>query len=146
MTEPTIVVGVDGSPGSLAALRVALEEAQLLQTRLPVVMAWQLTWPELALETPTLVKQVERHAAETLEAALVTIDHGRGTGVEVSGELVGGHGSTVLLDAAHDATLLVVGTRGTGEVIGTLIGSVAHAAIHHGRCPILVVPASAQDI
>jgi nucleotide-binding universal stress UspA family protein len=143
MTEPRIVVGMDGSPGSLMALRVALEEAKLRQAPLRVVMAWQLSWSETALETPTLVKQVEEHAAETLEAALASVDHGRGTGVEVSGELVNGHASTVLLEAAHDATLLVVGTRGTGGVSGTLVGSVAHAAIHHARCPVLVVPRTA---
>jgi len=143
MTGPRVVVGVDGSPGSLDALRVALEEAQLRQAPLRVVMAWQLTWLEIALETPALAEQVEEHAAEVLEAALASVDHGRGAGVEVSGELVNGHASTVLLEAAHDATLLVVGTRGTGAVSGTLVGSVAHAAIHHARCPVLVVPRSA---
>jgi nucleotide-binding universal stress UspA family protein len=143
MVEPRIVVGVDGSPGSLDALRVALEEARLHRAPLRAVMAWQLSWSEIARETPALVKQVEDHAAETLDVALASVDHGRGTGVEVSGELVCGHASTVLLEAAHDATLLVVGTRGMGGVSGTLVGSVAHAAIHHARCPVLVVPRSA---
>jgi nucleotide-binding universal stress UspA family protein len=58
----------------------------------------------------------------------------------VSGELVNGHAATVLLEESRDATLLVVGTRGTGGVAGTLVGSVAHAAIHHAGCPVLVVP------
>jgi nucleotide-binding universal stress UspA family protein len=144
MAEPRIVVGVDGSPGSLGALRVALEEARLRHAPLRVVMAWQLTWSEIALETPAMVKQVEDHASEVLDTALASVDHGREAGVEVSGELVNGHAATALLEAARDATLLVVGTRGTGGVSGTLVGSVAHAAIHHARCPVLVVPRSAQ--
>jgi nucleotide-binding universal stress UspA family protein len=144
MAEPKIIVGVDGSADSLAALSVALEEARLRHASLRVVMAWQLTWSEIALETPALVKKVEDHAAEMLDVALASIDPGR-AGVEVSGELVNGHAAAVLLEEAHDATLLVVGTRGTGGVAGTLVGSVAHAVIHHAGCPVLVVPRTARD-
>ncbi|HYL51521.1 MAG TPA: universal stress protein, partial [Acidimicrobiia bacterium] len=84
MPEPTIVVGVDGSPGSLVALRVALEEARVHRASLRVVMAWQLTWMELAIETPAVMRSVEAHASEMLEAALASVDHGRAAGVEVS--------------------------------------------------------------
>ena len=143
MADPKIVVGVDGSAGSLGALSMAVEEARLRQAPLRVVMAWQLTWSEIALETPALVKKVEDHAAEMLEVALASIDRGR-AGIEVSSELVNGHAATVLLEEARDATLLVVGTRGTGGVAGTLVGSVAHAAIHHAGCPVLVVPGTAR--
>src|SRR5665811_2302619 len=97
MIEPKIVVGVDGSAGSLAALRVALEEARLRHAPLHVVMAWQLTWPEIALETPMLLTKAEEHAAETLEAALTSVDHGRAAGVDVSGELLTGHAAAALL-------------------------------------------------
>jgi len=142
MTNPKIVVGVDGSPGSLCALRVALEEARLHQAPLHVVTAWQLSWPEIAAETPTVLKKVEGHAAEILETALTSVDRGRAAGVDVSGELVNGPAASALLVAARDATLLVVGTRGVGGVTGTLLGSVAHAAVHHARCPVLVVPAA----
>lgn len=145
MTEPRIVVGVDGSAGSLGALRVALEEARLHQVPLHVVLAWQLTLPEIALETPTLLNKVEERAAETLEKALTSIDHGRAAGVVVSGELVSGPAAPALLATARDATLLVVGTRGIGGITGTLVGSVAHAAIHHARCPVLIVPQPAND-
>ena len=143
MADPKIVVGVDGSAGSLGALSMTVEEARLRQAPLRVVMAWQLTWSEIALETPALVKKVEDHAAEMLEVALASIDRGR-AGIEVSSELVNGHAATVLLEEARDATLLVVGTRGTGGVAGTLVGSVAHAAIHHAGCPVLVVPGAAR--
>jgi nucleotide-binding universal stress UspA family protein len=145
MADPKIIVGVDGSAGSLEALSMALEEARLRQVPLRVVTAWQLTWSEIARETPALVKEVEEHAAKVLEAALGSIDPSR-TDVELSSELVNGRAATVLLEEAHDATLLVVGTRGTGGVAGTLVGSVAHAAIHHARCPVLVVPQAGRAV
>jgi nucleotide-binding universal stress UspA family protein len=138
--EPSIVVGVDGSEGSLRALRAAFEEARLRKAPLRVVVVWQLTWSEIAVETPETLKQAEDQAERVLDAALASVADGAGSAVEVSGELVNGHAATALVEAARDATLLVVGTRGTGGVAGALVGSVAHAAIHHARCPVLVVP------
>ena len=140
MPTPKIVVGVDGSAASLAALREALEEARLRNAPLRVITAWQLTYSEIAIETPVVVQKIVEHNAQMLEAALASVE-GRAAGVEISSELVNGHPATELLAAASDATLLVVGTRGTSGLSGTLLGSVAHAAIHHANCPVLVVPA-----
>ena len=140
MPEPRIVVGVDGSPASLAALREALEEARLRHAQLQVVTAWQLSYSEIAIETPVVVKKVVEHNTQILDSALASIDHGEPAGVKVTGDVVNGHPATALLDAAKGATLLVVGTRGTSGLAGTIIGSVAHATIHHAPCPVLVVP------
>jgi hypothetical protein len=79
------------------------------------VTAWQLTWSEIALETPTLVKHVEEHAAELLEAALASVDHGRGTGVEVSGEWVNGHASTGPRGASISVRNLMSSSRRHGK-------------------------------
>ena len=140
-----IVVGVDGSEASLAALREALDEARMRGASLHVVMAWQLSWSEIAIESPAVVQRVVEHNARILEGALSSIDHGRSAGVDVSSDLINGHPATALLDAAADASLVVVGTRGTSRIPGTVIGSVAHAVIHHARCPVLVVPARGAD-
>lgn len=140
MAKQKVVVGVDGSPASLAALREALEEARLRGASLRLVTAWQLTWSEIAIESPFVVQKVEQHHAEILEAALASVDDGQAGGVEISGELLSGHPVSELLAAARDATLLVVGTRGTSGIAGALVGSVAHAVIHHAQCPVLVVP------
>jgi nucleotide-binding universal stress UspA family protein len=134
-----VVAGVDGSPGSVAALRVAAEEARLRNARLRVVMAWQLTWPELAIETPRVLQQVQERARAQLDAALAALDSSD-AGLEIDADLVSGHPVTVLIEATEDATMLVVGTRGTSGVVGTVVGSVAHALIHHAHCPVLVVP------
>ena len=139
MDGQRIVIGVDGSPGSIAALRVATDEARLRNAALRVVMAWQLTWPEMAIETPRLLEQGQEHARAQLDAALselVVSD----ADLELTAELVSGHPVPVLIEATRDATMLVVGTRGTSGVVGAFVGSVAHAVIHHAHCPVLVVP------
>ena len=140
MAESKIVVGVDGSANSLAALHVAVEEAALRGASLRIVMAWQLTWSEIAIESPAVVKQIVLHNEQILEHALVEIDHGRAAGVKVTTELVNGHPATELLAAAADASLLVVGSRGMSGLTGALLGSVTHAVVHHAPCPVLVVP------
>ena len=129
--DQAIVVGVDGSAGSLVALSIAFEEARLRQAPLRVVMAWQLAWSEIARETPSLVKQVEDHAAELLERTLASVDPDRGGCRSVDARWYTVPPRQCSSKKREHATLLVVGTRGTGGVTGTLVGSVAHAAIHH---------------
>ena len=140
MLKPKVVVGVDGSPTSIAALHAAVEEARLRGAPLRVVAAWQLTYSEIAIESPTVVQKIVEHNARIVEMALAEVDDGERAGVEIESELLNGHPATELLAAASDATLLVVGTRGTSGFTGTPLGSVAHAAVHHARCPVLVVP------
>jgi nucleotide-binding universal stress UspA family protein len=140
MLKPKVVVGVDGSSTSIAALHAAVEEARLRCAPLHVVVAWQLSYSEIAIETPTVVQKIVEHNAQILETALALVDDCERAGVDISSELLNGHPATELLAAASDASLLVVGTRGTSGIAGTLLGSVAHAAIHHARCPVLVVP------
>jgi nucleotide-binding universal stress UspA family protein len=137
--EQRVVVGVDGSPGSVAALRVAADEARLRSSPLRVVMAWQLTWPEIAIETPHVLEQAREHARQRLDAPLAALAD-TDAGVEITAELVSGHPVMVLVEETRNATMLVIGTRGTSGVVGTFVGSVAHAVIHNARCPVLVVP------
>ena len=140
MTESRIVVGVDGSPASLAALGAAFDEARLRHAALHVVTAWQLTYSEIAIETPLVVQRIAEHNSQILRSAVESIDADRKSGVDVTSDLVNGHPASELLAASEGATLLVVGTRGTSGLTGALIGSVAHALIHRATCPVLVVP------
>jgi nucleotide-binding universal stress UspA family protein len=50
----------------------------------------------------------------------------------------------VLLDRALRADLLVLGNKGRGGVTGAMLGSVAQRCAHHARCPVVLVPTSAE--
>ena len=84
-------------------------------------------------------------ATSTLEDAVRTVDPSDGNGV--SQRVVRGHPAQVLLDAAEDAALLVVGSRGRGGFTGMLLGSVSQHVIARAACPVVVVrtPADAPE-
>ena len=61
-------------------------------------------------------------------------------GIDVRGELVEGPPASGLLEAARDADLLVVGSRGHGGFASLLLGSVSQQVSHHAPCPVVIVP------
>ncbi|HSE80230.1 MAG TPA: universal stress protein [Gaiellaceae bacterium] len=151
-----IVVGADGSQGGLKALEWALEEARLRRASLHVVYAWMLPLLE-ALPEPWVVgsrpigpseeevhEHLERAAGKVLDAA-VDAARSAGSGVEIVGELVEARAASALIEAARDADLLVVGSRGRGGFAGLLLGSVSAQCVHHAPCPVVVVPAGHAD-
>jgi nucleotide-binding universal stress UspA family protein len=136
MPRGLIVVGVDGSENSRQALRWALEEARLRQARVRVVHAWWM-YPMLAdeMEEPHLTDDasgaVQKFVAETL---------GEQDDVEVEAVAVQGQqASAALVDAAKDAELLVVGSRGAGGFSSLLLGSVSQQCAQHAPCPVAIV-------
>jgi nucleotide-binding universal stress UspA family protein len=143
MGEPRIVVGVDGSRTSFAAVRAAVEEAKLRQVPLHIVIAWQLSSPDIAIESPPVVQHVVEHNQEILEQALNAIDEYDSARVFVSGELVNGPPVATLLTAAEGSVLLVVGACGTSDRPEPYVGSVTHEVLHHAPCPVLLVPTPA---
>ncbi len=134
--QPRIVVGVDGSEPSLAALRWALAQAELIGAIVQVVSAWD--YPVAAAWTPISdVGDLERDCRETLcRAVVATI----GTSmVPVQRLVVRGHPAAMLLKAARGADLLVVGCRGHSGFVGSLLGSVSRYCVQHASCPVMVV-------
>ncbi|KLO44676.1 hypothetical protein ABW17_08295 [Mycobacterium nebraskense] len=137
----TVAVGIDGSAGSLAALRWALAEARLRGSAVRVVHAWQLPYHQgyighLALEG--LRGPLDEAAHQTLDAALAdeTIDT---TGVDITPIVEEGAPARVLIEAAADAELLVVGSRGFGGFRGLLLGSVSQQCAQGATCPVVIV-------
>jgi nucleotide-binding universal stress UspA family protein len=136
MSRELVVVGVDGSENSRQALRWAVEEARLRQARVRVVHAWWM-YPMLAddMEAPPLTTD----ASGALQT-FVTETLGEEHDVEVEAVAVRGQqASAALVDAAKDAVLLVVGSRGAGGFSSLLLGSVSQQCAHHASCPVAIV-------
>jgi nucleotide-binding universal stress UspA family protein len=141
-----IVVGVDGSAGSLTALAWAVTETRLRGSSLHVVMAWQRP-PSIGSANvwgmgidPSRHDQSLMASATADEASRLAAEAVRVEVVPVSSEAIEGHPAGVLLSASNDADLLVVGARGHGGFAGALLGSVSQHVVTHARCPVVVIP------
>ncbi|MEU4643482.1 universal stress protein [Micromonospora sp. NPDC023814] len=140
-TRAPVVVGVDGSAAALDAVRVAAREAAQRQCPLRVVHAfiWPLTRVPVdpvpgAPAGAGLRNQAERYVAEAVAEAGKAAPE-----VAVTGAVVDGAATPVLLDESRDAALVVLGHRGLGGFAGLLIGSVTVQVSAHALCPVLVV-------
>lgn len=141
-----IVVGIDGSEGSEAALRWALEEARRRASRLDVVHVWHIphAGEVSGLVIVEMSERVEQQARELLRS-VVERNVGEDPGVEVVPMVTEGRTAAALLDAARDADVLVVGSRGRGGFKSLLLGSVSSACVHHTTCPVVVVPSPGSE-
>ena len=142
----SVVVGVDGSPNSIAALRWAAHYAKSTDCIVHAVYVW--SYPTASIVTAPLGSAMA--PADLMEGAASVALAGFITEAELPDDVHVVHvvreGSTskVLLDQAHDAEILVVGARGHGGFTGLLLGSVANAVINHAPCPVAVIPAPAK--
>jgi nucleotide-binding universal stress UspA family protein len=135
--EHRIVVGIDGSPSSDAALEWAANQAELTGAALEVLMTWE--WPYGYGWSPVPNDYDPAHDAdEFLTGALTTIRETH-AGVPIQATLLEGHPAPILVKASHGADLLVVGSRGHGEFAGMLLGSVSEHCVTNAHCPVLVV-------
>ncbi len=132
-----IVVGVDGSESSGRALTWAIGEAQRTGGTLRLVNAWMFPMAlgyAFTTTVPTVheaaQKVVDRAAAHVAEVA---------PEVPVSGETVEQAAGPALVEAAKDAEMLVVGSRGRGGFEGLLLGSVSQYCTRHATCSVVVV-------
>jgi nucleotide-binding universal stress UspA family protein len=139
-----IVVGVDGSAASSAALDWAVNEAELRGTGVQVVMAWQnanaYNAANLEAVGVTLDMSMELAGATKSEVTRLAEQAGRDSDVDVSAVAIEGHPAQALISTARDAALLVVGSRGHGGFVGALLGSVSQHVVAHAVCPVVVVP------
>ncbi|TKJ17987.1 universal stress protein [Blastococcus sp. CCUG 61487] len=154
--RPRVVVGVDGSPGSRAALAHALTAARQRGADLDVVSTF---WLEaLYSEFGWMVRsEVEPIRRATREQAQALIDEVRSETGPPAGSpeprvrliVEEGTAGWVLVDRSADADLLVVGSRGRGALRSLVLGSVALHCVTHARCPVVVVrptgPGGATD-
>lgn len=132
-----IVAGVDGSAPSRLALEWAVMEARLRNGQLRAVTAWEFPPVTVGMEGLIRDPDVFPQTARRLQnEALNRVDS---EGVTVTCDVIQGNAAAVLLRAAENADLLVVGSRGLGGLTGLLLGSVSTQVLHHSPCPVLVV-------
>ncbi|MFE0529262.1 universal stress protein [Micromonospora parva] len=146
MNRP-VVVGVDGSPSSLAAAEHAARAAQLRSRPLLLVHGYlhpfgygvPLNPYEIGVPAPSeeAQKMMERTAAELGE---------RWPGLAVEARQVAGGPGATLIEESRRAELVVVGSRGRGGFAGLLLGSVGAQVAAHAHCPVLVVRPDEQPI
>jgi nucleotide-binding universal stress UspA family protein len=138
MQMPRIVVGVDGSEHARRAVRSAVEEARRRGAALTVVHAVSESgmFADPVSHPGPRREQLRSAGAELVEQALDGADV---NGLELDRVVRIGNTTRVLCEAAADAELLVVGSRGLGGFRGLLVGSVTQQVIAHAPCPILVV-------
>lgn len=143
-----IVVGVDGSEASKAALKWALDEAH--QHSLPVDVIHVYNTAPAYLSELSVYADLDnlasraREEAETLAGDLVAEAQKGRPHLDVTPVAVDAPSpARVLLARAAEATMLVVGTRGHGGFTGLVLGSVSHQCVTHPPCPVTVVPVPA---
>ncbi len=136
--RPRVVVGIDGSPSSIAAAGWAARQAELTGAVLEGVMAWELP-TSYGMSLPVPSDWDPDHDTEVLlENSLEPVRNAH-PDVEIQAAVVEGHPSMILEKASNGADLLVVGSRGHGEFTGMLLGSVSEHCVVHANCPVLVL-------
>ncbi|MFI2206518.1 universal stress protein [Streptomyces sp. NPDC020192] len=139
----TITVGLDGSPESRAAAEWAAREAQLRGLPVKLVQVWEPISEPMA-QAPLLGAETHQHWTERIPREAAEGLRLRHPGVEVSTEQLTGRPAEALVDAAEDAEMLVLGSRGLGGIGGFLVGSVGLAVVAHTERPVVLVRAGEQ--
>jgi nucleotide-binding universal stress UspA family protein len=135
-----IVVGLDGSEGSAAALEFACERAEATGESVVALHAWRMR--ELLVDTRGNVQsdvapEIAGHELLLAEAVAGVAD--AHPDVRLETDAVPVRPGQALVDASSTASLVVVGSRGRGAFTGLLLGSVSHEVLHRAECPVAVV-------
>jgi nucleotide-binding universal stress UspA family protein len=143
-----ILVAIDGSPHADRALAEAIELAQASDGRLtlmavaPEPTMWAFSGYAVPVEVDRVGEQIEREYQARLDAAAGRVP----PDLEVTKILGRGPAGLVIADQANtgDHDLVVMGSRGRGELRSLLLGSVSHHVLQASRVPVLVVHADAE--
>jgi nucleotide-binding universal stress UspA family protein len=141
---PGIVVGVDGSPNSERALDWAMRQAAALHLPLGVVTVHEVPksyWgniPVVGAADQALLGKLRQAAEEMTQKAAGRIGDAGPTSVAV--RAVNGFVAKELVDASHDADLVVLGARSHSGFARLLLGTASSEIIQHSACPVVIVP------
>jgi nucleotide-binding universal stress UspA family protein len=136
-----MLVGVDGSAHSGAALRWALKEAEARSGQVTALLAWQvpfLSFPG-AFDKDELEKRAKDFLIETVSAIAPT------PAVPLHTFVAEGDPTQALVQASQEADLLVLGIRGRSPFAGLLLGSVSQGAAATAGCPVVLVKVTDEE-
>ena len=144
--QGAVVVGYNGKDHSRAALLWAAEE--VARTDAPMVVLYAANYSGMTVEPgpglferdPLALEAAEEVTARGIEEALQAQP-----GLVVAGATEVTSPSRALTEAAAGAALIVLGSRGYGQVLGALLGSVAFAVAARAPCPVIVVKDESPD-
>ncbi|MFI9617215.1 universal stress protein [Streptomyces sp. NPDC052023] len=137
--ELPLVVGVDGSDGCLAALDWAVDEAA--RHGLPLRLVYASLWERYEGITPSVCPErpSEQVMADHIVASAAERARRRNSDLKVSTDVLQAEAADALLRESNNASALVTGSRGRGELKGLLLGSVGLAVAARAHCPVIVV-------
>jgi nucleotide-binding universal stress UspA family protein len=144
-----IVVGIDGSDASKAALRWAVEDARVRRAEVIALHAYEEPMPgadvapAVPIDLPGLVTEFHEGALRFVTEFVDEVV-GNAVTVNVAPIAVEDEPAKALLDASRDADLLVVGSHGHG-LSGLFLGSVSLECAQHAACPVLIHRGSAPQ-
>jgi len=136
----TIIAGTDGTDWGMTAVEWAAAEAQRRHTPLRIVHASDGEWHESRFATGARYAGVARELADAVVADARDRACEIAPGLEITTGTRIGPATPCLLEAAKDAELLVLGSRGGGGFAGLRLGSVSQRVATHAPCPVVVVP------
>lgn len=135
-----VIVGVDGSPASVEALRLAQRVAVGLDARIEATACWD--YPPLPDRYEAAgIGGFDERAGQILGEALAAA-YGPELPGNVTARLRQGSPRPTLIEASKEADMLVLGRRGLGGFGGLLLGSVSSACVARAYCPVLVARTS----
>ncbi len=143
-TEQRIVVGIDGSNGSKSALRWAMTQAGLTGATIEAIATWRdpplMGYPYGYVPTPIPDDHYAAITQKLLDTTIAEVSAQFDQPVEVLTRVLHGPAALILPEAAANAQMLVLGSRGHGAFAGMLLGSVSQHCVQHLTCPVVVIP------
>ena len=138
-----IVVGVDGSPASNAAVCWAARDAAMRNVPLTLVHAYNTyvpTFPQIPLSAGVALFQ-EEDGRQVLEQAVKIAEDAvkADQNIAIASELKSSPPVPTMVDLSEDAEMVVVGSNGRGAVGRVLLGSVSSGVVRHAKCPVAVI-------
>jgi nucleotide-binding universal stress UspA family protein len=138
-----LVVGVDGSPSSIEALKRAARMATALDADLLAIAAW--SYPPMYGGSPAINWSPEDDARQILADSVKTV-FGEEPPAWLHLDVHQGGAAQVLVEASNGAEMIIVGSRGHGGFAGLLLGSVSTAVAEHAHCPVLIYHGDTESV